>query len=213
MSDESSPVLTPLPMFPLGTVLFPHAALSLHVFEPRYRALTHDVLRTGQEFGVVLIERGSEVGGGDSRFGVGTVARVTEATELPDGRWVLMTVGSRRIRIATWLPDDPYPVALVEDVPEPPLDDRGAVVLDDAADAVRRALMLKAELGEGAAPARFELDADPAVAAYQLAAMAPLGPVDHQRLLETVDPGERLRLLVALASEAGDLLAYRLSGG
>lgn len=205
-------VAVPLPMFPLGTVLFPHAVLSLHVFEDRYRTLTRDVLRTGQEFGVVLIERGSEVGGGDSRFGVGTVARVTEATELADGRWVLVTVGGRRVRVAAWLPDDPYPVALVEDLPEARLDERSALLLDDAGRAVRRALALKAELGE-ASSTQFDLDDDPDVAAYQLAAMAPLGPVDRQRLLETDHPGQRLRLLVALASETGDLLAYRLSGG
>lgn len=201
-------------MFPLGSVLFPHAALSLHIFEERYRALARDVLRTGQEFGVVLIERGSEVGGGDTRFGVGTVARVTDAMEFDDGRWALLAVGGRRIRIATWLPDDPYPVALVEDLPEPRLDERDALVIDDAVRAVRRALALQAELGDAPAPApaSLDLDDDPDVAAYQLAAAAPLGPVDRQRLLEIDGAGERLRLLVALASEAGDLLAYRLSG-
>ena len=211
MTDEA-PVLVPLPMFPLGTVLFPHAVLPLHVFEPRYRALAQDCLKTGQEFGVVLIERGSEVGGGDERFGIGTVAHIVEATEFPDGRWVLLTVGSRRIRIATWLPDDPYPVALVEDLPEPRLDDRGALLVEDAFKSVRRARALKAELGEGSGDP-LDLDEDPNVAAYQLAAHAPLGPVDHQRLLEVAEPDERLRLVAALASEAGDLLAYRLSGG
>ena len=203
----------PMPMFPLGTVLFPHTVLPLHVFEPRYRALTRDCLKSGMEFGVVLIERGSEIGGGDTRFGVGTVARITEATEFPDGRWAVLTTGGRRIRIATWLPDDPYPLALVESLPEPRLDERGTLLLDDAARAVRRALALKAELGEPAASTSFTLDEDPDIAAYQLAALAPLGPVDQQRLLETADPAERLRLVVVLASDLGDLLAYRLSGG
>lgn len=212
MSDEPA-VLVPLPMFPLGTVLFPYTVLPLHVFEPRYRALTRDCLDSGLEFGVVLIERGSEIGGGDTRFGVGTVARITEATEFPDGRWAVLTVGSRRVRVATWLPDDPYPVALVEDLPEPRLDERGALLLDDATRAVRRALALKAELGEPAPSTTFALDDDPDVAAYQLAALAPLGPVDQQRLLEVADPAERLRLVVVLASDLGDLLAYRLSGG
>jgi uncharacterized protein len=68
-----------MPMFPLGTVLFPHALLPLHVFEPRYRLMTRRVLAGDGELGVVLIERGSEVGGGDTRFGVGTVARVVRA--------------------------------------------------------------------------------------------------------------------------------------
>src|SRR4051795_8809471 len=110
---------TAMPMFPLGTVLFPHALLPLHVFEPRYRLMTQRVLKGDGEFGVVLIERGSEVGGGDTRFVVGTVARVVRAQELPDGGYALATVGIRRIRVTRWLPDDPYPLAEVTDVTEP----------------------------------------------------------------------------------------------
>src|ERR1700719_940872 len=108
-----------IPMFPLGTVLFPHVLLPLHVFEPRYRVMTQRVLAGDGEFGVVLIERGSEVGGGDTRFDVGTVARIVRAQELPDGGYALATVGIRRIRIARWLPDDPYPLAEVVDLAEP----------------------------------------------------------------------------------------------
>ena len=69
----------PMPMFPLGTVLFPHALLPLRVFEPRYRLMTQRVLGADSEFGVVLIERGSEVGGGDTRFGIGTIALIVRA--------------------------------------------------------------------------------------------------------------------------------------
>ena len=65
-------------MFPLGTVLLPGAVLPLHVFEPRYRALVADCLAGEQEFGVVLIERGSEVGGVDVRRDIATVARIVE---------------------------------------------------------------------------------------------------------------------------------------
>src|SRR5690348_16816172 len=96
------------PMFPLGTVLFPHSVLPLHVFEPRYRAMMRDVLAADQEFGVVLIERGSEVGGGDTRFSTATLAHVVSATELPDGRYALTAVGVSRVRVEQWLPDDPY---------------------------------------------------------------------------------------------------------
>src|SRR5438128_11540018 len=109
-----------MPMFPLGTVLFPHALLPLHVFEPRYRLMTERVLRGDREFGVVLIERGSEVGGGDVRFGTGTVARIVEAAELPDGRWVLVTIGTRRIRVLDWLAEEPYPRAEVSEIAETP---------------------------------------------------------------------------------------------
>src|SRR3954468_24377263 len=107
-----------MPMFPLGTVLFPYALLPLQVFEPRYQLMMRHVLDGDHEFGVVLIERGSEVGGGDTRFDIATVARVVQSSDLLDGRIVLATVGMRRVRVARWLPDDPYPRAEVV-----PLDD------------------------------------------------------------------------------------------
>ena len=92
-----------------GTVLFPRCSLPLHVFEPRYRALVDDCLAGDGEFGVVLIERGSEVGGGDVRTDVGTVAQIVEASELPDGRWALAAVGTRRIRVTRVAAGRPVP--------------------------------------------------------------------------------------------------------
>ena len=112
-------VAKPLPMFPLGTVLFPHAVLPLHIFEHRYRALAETCLRGDGRFGVVLIERGDEVGGGDTRFGVGTVARIVEAARTPDGRYLLATVGTERFRVRKWLDDDPYPRAEIDVIGEP----------------------------------------------------------------------------------------------
>ena len=87
------------PMFPLGSVLVPGMVLPLHVFEARYRALVRDCVAGDGEFGVVLIERGSEVGGGDVRTDVGTVARIVQADEMPDGRFALGAVGVRRVRV------------------------------------------------------------------------------------------------------------------
>jgi hypothetical protein len=202
-----------LPMFPLETVLFPGTAIPLHVFEPRYRALTRHCLDGDGRFGVVLIERGSEVGGGDVRVSVGTCARIAESAELPDGRWLLMVLGVERVGVERWLPDDPYPQAEVTVLPDaPPGSDaeeqRGAVER-----LLRRALALKAELGEPAAAATVELDADPGVAAYQAAALAPLGALDRQRLLEQAGPDERLRLLVATLTDEVTVLAQRASWG
>ena len=68
----------------------------------------------------MLIERGQEVGGGDVRFGMGTVARIVQTAELPDGRWLLDAVGTERIHVTEWLPDDPYPLAMVEAVVDEP---------------------------------------------------------------------------------------------
>ena len=210
MSDE--PVVVPLPMFPLGTVLFPYGALPLHVFEARYRELTEDCLKGNREFGVVLIERGSEVGGGDVRFHVGTVARIVEAAKFPDGRWALITIGDRRVRIRTWLPDDPYPVALVEDLPDDGIAP-SAERLAEVERSVRRALALQAELDEPAPPATVALDDDPERAAWELASYAPLGPADKQRILEAATWDERLAMLAVMAADAAEMFAYRLSAG
>ena len=80
-------------MFPLETVLFPSAVLPLRVFEPRYRKMFEDLLVGNPEFGVVLIERGSEVGGGEARSGIGTMARVLEARESGGGHWTVVAMG------------------------------------------------------------------------------------------------------------------------
>jgi uncharacterized protein len=200
-------------MFPLGSVLFPSIFLPLHVFEPRYRALARHCLDGDQEFGVVLIERGSEVGGNDVRTSVGTVARILEAAELDDGRWVLGTVGTRRIRVREWLPDDPYPRASIEDWEDTAPGSDVADAYVSAVSLLRRVLALKAELAEPAVDATIELTDDPVLGSFQAAAVSPLGPADHQRLLLAEGPDERLALLDALLTEESDYLAARLRMG
>ena len=203
-----------LAMFPLPAVLAPNGLVKLHVFEPRYRVLMFDCLRGDREFGVVLIERGSEVGGDDQRFDVGTVARIAEAVELADGRWFLLAVGTRRIDVVEWLDDDPYPVALVDERPELSWPVRGedAVAAESAfaaaERAVRRAVALAASVdGEEEEP--FDLSDDRVAAAWELVAVAPLGSLDKQLLLVVDDHTERLRMLTTLADERAVLLTYR----
>jgi Lon protease-like protein len=197
-------------MFPLGMVLVPSAGLPLHVFEPRYRALVRDCLAGDRELGVVLIARGSEVGGQDQRTDVGTVARIVEAEELADGRWAVAAVGVRRIRVRRWLPDDPYPLAEVDDWPDPDPGPGHDAQLRSVIAQLRRALALAAEAGDPAAPATIELAADPVLAGYQAAAVAPLGPLDQQRLLAAATPEARLADLSELLADATEVLELRL---
>ena len=205
----------PLPMFPLGTVLFPHAVLPLHIFEERYRALVETCLRGDGRFGVVLIERGYEVGGGDSRFDVGTVARIVEAARTPDGRYLLATIGTERLRIKKWLDDDPFPRAEVDVIGEPKrVADDAAVRRHDVQRLLGRVLAMSAELGERAAPVdSAQLDDDPVRASFEAAAVAPIGPLDAQRLLELDDPGQRFDQLERLLVDAAEVLELRLAGG
>lgn len=206
-----------LAMFPLGTVLLPGEPLPLHVFEPRYRALVRHLLAEADagrppEFGVVLIERGSEVGGADLRSGIGTVARALEVGELPDGRYVMTTVGTRRVRIRAWLPDDPYPVADVDDWPD---EDAPAFGLAERCEAllarVRRAAALAVELGDLASLPEGSLDDDAGLASNQLAAMAPISSLDRQRLLAAPGAADRLTALEDVLDDLEQVQRFRLA--
>ena len=203
-------------MFPLGTVLLPGGVLPLHVFEPRYRQMVIDCLAddTGDpEFGVTMIERGSEVGGGEQRSNVGVIARMVQVQALDDGRYALVAVGTRRFRVLAWLPDDPYPLADVDEWPDRDADadelpSRVAELTSRLADV----LAVAAQLGE--VPADIDLDAvsdDPLVASYHLAALSPIGPADRYRLLCAESPAERLDLLAECLDDVEAMLRFRLT--
>lgn len=203
----------PTPMFPLGSVLTPGMVLPLHVFEPRYRRLVGDCLEADGEFGVVLIERGSEVGGGDVRAMAGTMAAIADSSALPDGRWAVVAIGTRRIAVDQWLDDDPYPRAVVRDWPDTEpgadlVDAVGAVV-----DRLRRLLALAVEMGATGVPLDVAFDDDPVVAAGQLVAVSPVGPADRQRLLVADGPDQRMAMLASLLDEEAATLRAQMELG
>ena len=166
---------------------------------------------------MVLIERGQEVGGGDARFGVGTVARVVQTAELPDGRWLLDAVGTERFRVTEWLPDNPYPLALVEMVDEGGDDARPEAQAEagerrsSVERLLRQVLALQVELGFPAPSAVRSLDEDPGTAAFEAALLSPIGPIDAQKVLEAPGTLARLALLEALLDDARDMLGRRIA--
>lgn len=213
--DGGSPptAVVELPMFPLGSVLLPSTLISLQVFEPRYRALARYCMAGDRRLGVVLIERGSEVGGGDVRFDVATRAAIADAVELDDGRWVMVLAGEDRIRVRRWLPDDPYPRAEVVPCADGPAGPDASARRDELERVLRRMLALKAELGEAAEDPTVELSPDPAVATWHAVRLAPLGPLDAQRVLGTDGAAERLEMVLAFLEEEAVVLAQRVAGG
>jgi Lon protease-like protein len=203
-----------IPMFPLSNVVFPYMLLPLHIFEDRYQALMSDLQQSEDpQFGVVLIERGWEVGGGEERADLGTAVQLLDAEEIEGGRWVAVAAGTRRIRVTRWLPDAPYPMADVEDVKDLEIGGDGEELRDVASHAVRKVAALQAELGEPGAPLDFELADDPAIASYQACALSPIGPLDAQRLLAMDDPGGRLWELTEMLQEHIDCLELQLAHG
>ncbi|MEP6625976.1 MAG: LON peptidase substrate-binding domain-containing protein [Acidimicrobiia bacterium] len=200
---------TELPMFPLGSVLVPGQVLALQVFEPRYRALVETCLEADGSFGVVLIERGREVGGGDVRFEVGTAARIDQLASTPDGRYLMTAVGTDRFRVVEWLAEAPYPRARVEllaaaEIEADALARRAAVAAGlDRVLAAARALGVEV-------PDAIELADDPVQAGWDAVAMAPVGPLDVLAILREDDPVARLDLVVAALEGAVEILESRL---
>lgn len=207
--------MTSFAMFPLGSVLFPHMPLALRVFEERYLVMMSKVL-AGEpaEFGVVLIESGREAAGAEvqRRFGYGTVAVVTElgATE---GTLAVLARGGRRIEVVEWLADDPYPAAVVRDLPELEWDERLAPLREQGELVVRRTIARASEFVELPWDAEVELSDDPVVAAWQLAGVAPLTPLDQVALLRSTSMRELLMKLIELTVGAGEVLTVPWGAG
>lgn len=207
-------------MFPLESVLLPGMVLALHVFEPRFRALVHTALLDDSTFGVVLIERGREVGGDDVRFDIGCRAVIVDAKEQPDGRWHIFAVGVDRLRVLEWLPDDPFPRAIVQAMPEPDAEPRPeeerqpdaapgsdaegdrfseSSLLDTAwreFAALRSALVARyPEMAEQPYPER---SGDASSQCYAMALASPIGVLDRLNVLKAGSTSERcVRLIEA----------------
>jgi Lon protease-like protein len=194
-------------MFPLGAVLFPYLPLHLRVFEERYLVMLSRMLeaRTA-EFGVVLIERGQEVGGGEHRFRYGTVAQITELGA-SEGFVAVVAEGERRFEVLEWLEETPHPRAAVTDLPELDWDEGLLPLRDQAETLVRRTLAQASEFTEQLWPADVELSDDPVQAIWQLAGVAPLGELDQMSLLRATSVGELLRGLIASTTAVAESLS------
>ena len=182
--------MTVMPMFPLSTVLFPAMPLSLRIFEERYLKLLGDLMiEDNPEFGVVLIERGVEVGGGEKRLPIGTVASVTDIGTL-DQFYGLESVGSRRFRVNAWLPDDPYPMADIDFLPDLIWDESLMPARLHLESQVRKVLAFASEFGDLQYGADTELSDDPMDACWQLAGVLPVGQLDQVDLLNSQSADE-----------------------
>jgi Lon protease-like protein len=210
-----------LPMFPLGNVALPGELLPLNVFEPRYRQLVLDCLAAdAPEFGVVLIERGSEVGGGDVRTSIGTVARIIRVMPLGNGRFEVVAAGRRRISVLEWLDDDPYPRSDVEEWPEAdPIDpdalrpqiERMVTRVDEARELARAVALANKPGTPVPATPPLQLSDDLVQATYQLAGRAPIGPVDRHRVLAAPTLETRVEVLGDAVDDAEAVLRFRLA--
>ena len=202
----SAPGTVRLPLFPLGTVLFPGVLLPLHVFEERYRRLVRDLLlapEDARELGIIAIREGREVGsdGVQALNPVGTVARLRRVEPYTDGRFDIVTTAVQRFRLHGLVDGKPYLQGEVELLDDPP----GAEPAELEVAAARVTLAYdeyRAALGDDGSLDQQVVD--PARTSYLVAAGTVLELVDKQRLLEAPHTLARLLAeLVLLRRETG----------
>jgi Lon protease-like protein len=209
----------PMAMFPLQSALLPDEDLPLQIFEPRYAALVRDCIRDKDpRFGVVLISQGREVGGGEVRCDVGTVARITEYADIAgSGRFVLRCRTGERIKVCEWLPDDPYPRAIVQAWPDELGWPVSAGQLEELEDRVMALFERIAAARDFPLPERevvLGTDADivdPGARLYALASRVPIGPADRYSVLAAPTAAERLTALSEAVDSVAAVIEFQLS--
>jgi Lon protease-like protein len=182
-----------LPLFPLGSLVFPGGPLPLRIFEPRYVNLVKHCMQTDSGFGVVLLFRGNEAGTAEATTaGIGTEVRIIDFDRLPDGLLGITCRGQQRFRILrAWREADGLNMAEVEDLPAPPI---VAIPADlrFLAEILERVMP---ELGEDYAALEARYD-DAQWVSCRLAEVLAMETFERQALLELDDPLDRLQLLV-----------------
>jgi|ERR1022692_1363887 Lon protease-like protein len=199
-----------LPLFPLGTVLYPGLLLPLHIFEDRYRRLVRDLL-DGPEprrFGVIAIRKGRETGidGISALYEIGCTATLRQVREHDDGRFDLVTAGAQRFRLVELDESRPYLQGQVDLLAE---ETGGETAAGIAAGAVQRGFRayLDALAARGATQVSVpDLPDDPLLLSYLVAASVIIDLSDRQALLAEPDAAGRLAAERALLSRETTML-------
>ncbi|WP_018567507.1 LON peptidase substrate-binding domain-containing protein [Streptomyces sp. PsTaAH-124] len=209
-----------LPLFPLNSVLFPGLVLPLNVFEERYRAMLRTLLKTPEDeprrFAVVAIRDGHEVApsapglpdptavperGPTAGFGpdpvkafhgVGCVADAATIRERSDGSFEVLATGTTRVRLLSVDASGPFLTAELEELPEEPGDEAGALA-EGVLRSFRQYQKRLAGARERSLATGAELPDEPSVVSYLVAAAMVLDTPTRQRLLQAPDTSSRLR--------------------
>lgn len=199
-----------LPLFPLGTVLYPGLLLPLHIFEDRYRRLVRDLLAgpAPRRFGVVAIRKGRETGieGISALHEIGCTATLRRVTEREDGRFDLVAIGTQRFRLGELDDSMPYLQGEVDLLAEETGDETAARL---AARAVREGFVtyLDALAARGGTAVSIpELPEEPVLLSYLVAASMIVDVSDKQILLDAPDAARRLAAERALLAKETTLL-------
>ncbi len=197
-----------LPIMPLSSVLFPGAPRTLYVHEQRYRTMLDEVLEGDRAFGVALLQAGKEVGGPGIPHDIGTIARISEVTDLPDGSRMLLVHGGNRFRVETMRCAVPIVRVDVELLNETPGIEPGEMAAVEAArDRLEQLMKLVLRtMGTDQDPPDFP--DEPVELSYAIAANLQITPREQQELLEAESAAERLHATLPILRD--EIAHYRV---
>ena len=178
-----------MPLFPLGSVLFPGGHLHLRIFEPRYLDLVRECCRHGSAFGVCLILAGQETGESAVPAAVGTLARISDFHRDEDGLLGIVAEGGARFRVArSRIRTDGQ---LRGDANLWPGEPKVEVPVEFALlqSILERLIETMAPHWRQAERSNYE---DASWLGFRLAELLPLDTGEQQRMLELTDPLQRL---------------------
>ena len=185
-----------LPLFPLGTVLFPGGVLPLRIFEPRYLDMIANCMKDSLPFGVVLLRRGGEVmadaqGSEVEFYDVGTEARVVDFSQTEKGILAVVASGERR-----------FVVERAESASDGLMIGHVSLLADEFDSEITEEhgelLKVLIELMKHPLVQELKLDVDLTKAqsvSYRLSDLLPVAPEEKQKLLEIDSAEERLSRL------------------
>jgi Lon protease-like protein len=198
-SAIADPDWSRLPIFPLGTVLFPGGALPLRVFEARYVDMTRECMKSGSPFGVCLIKEGAEVGTPAVPHEIGCLAEIRDWDMQQLGVLSIKTRGTRRFRIADSRVE---PDGLIRAKAEPIADDAPVAIRAEYSrlSAIMQDILPRVPAELVPEPHAFE---DATWLSNRLAELLPIPPLARQKLMELEDSDMRLEIIYRFLGQQG----------
>lgn len=201
-------IIEDLPIMPLNSVLFPGAPATLYIHEERYREMLEEAIDGDGYFGVALLRAGKEVGGPGIPHDVGTIARISEVTKLPNGSSIVLAQGGPRFRIRAILSAMPVVRADVELIEDRAPTDGEDKLGSEFARSELQELMALVLRTIGAEETEVEVPDDPAQLSWAIAANLQLKLSRQQEILEMDSPAKRIAAV--LPSLRKEIQHYRV---
>lgn len=211
MADEPKDLFE-VPLFPLSVVLFPGMALPLHIFEPRYRDMMADCLADQAPFGVVLAIA-EQPHGQEVPAKIGTLARIADYEQLPDGRYNLLALGTRRFQILETRHERPYLTGLVRPFCDTTRDDANlSPLITDARTALSNYLKVVMSL-VGSPERQIDIPAEPEDLSFLIGMCLTCEDCEKQELLEMASVAQRLRAGARMLRDETERLSHQTESG